>query len=382
MSSAPRRRSFLSLHCRLVWAAAFWLSASVSLVAQIPNFNVGPDAGLASIDFAQIYLDQMNRHAREREQQRAQDKELIDSGTVSALDLEAPNNAVDEFNHATSLMKAQHSQEAIKRLQKAIAIYPKFVSAHIGLGLAYLDQEDPTHARSEFETAAKLDPKFPASFLNLGLVALSLNDFATAQPELEKAASLRPNDARILSSLVYAQNGTHQYQDALATTQRVHALNHKGLANVHYVAASAALSLNNLDVMERELNLFLNEDPSNAFAPTARQNLAAVSHNKAVRAAAAANSPQSPTLVASLSPQTFPNSDRLKAQLSAVGDESNGEACDDCGALAESGGSTAAGGTSVASSVPPRSPAHGGAWTLRTDVDQVTMFFSVSSRGH
>jgi tetratricopeptide (TPR) repeat protein len=125
----------------------------------------------AQIDFKQMYLDQLNRHQKEKEQQRAQDKALIDSGVVSALDLEAPTKAVEEFNRATSLMKEQHSKEAIKHLQRAIVLYPKFVSAHNGLGLAYLDQEDMHHARSEFEAAVGLDPNFPGSFLNLGLVA-------------------------------------------------------------------------------------------------------------------------------------------------------------------------------------------------------------------
>ena len=46
-------------------------------------------------------------------------------------------------------------------MQRAIVDYPKFVSAHVGLGLAYVDQEDTGHARSEFEAAAKLDDKFP-----------------------------------------------------------------------------------------------------------------------------------------------------------------------------------------------------------------------------
>jgi cytochrome c-type biogenesis protein CcmH/NrfG len=77
-----------------------------------------------------------------------------------------------------------------------------------------------------------LDGKFPASFLNLGVVAMSLNDFAAAQLALEKAASLRPADARILTALAYAQNGTHQYLQALQTAQRVHALDHQGMANV------------------------------------------------------------------------------------------------------------------------------------------------------
>ncbi|MGC1651126.1 MAG: tetratricopeptide repeat protein, partial [Candidatus Sulfotelmatobacter sp.] len=60
------------------------------------------------------------------------------SGTLSALDLEAPNKAVQEYNQANSLMKAQHSKEAIKHLQRAIKAYPKFVSAHISLGLGLM----------------------------------------------------------------------------------------------------------------------------------------------------------------------------------------------------------------------------------------------------
>ncbi|MGA7338684.1 MAG: tetratricopeptide repeat protein, partial [Candidatus Sulfotelmatobacter sp.] len=163
--------------------------------------NLGPDAGFSQVDFAQIYLETENRRVKNIEDLKAKDKELVDSGAVSALDLEAPNGAIEEFNRARTLLKAQNSKEAMKHLQKAIAEYPKFVSAHIGLGLAYVDQEDPGHAKSEFEEAAKLDDKYPASFLHLGRLALSQNDFATAESALEKAAALQPKDADILSVL-------------------------------------------------------------------------------------------------------------------------------------------------------------------------------------
>lgn len=272
MRSAPRHRSCTVTRRRLAWVVAFWLCGQISAFAQVPLINAGPD-GFAQIDFEQMYLDQISRHARESEQQKAQDKVLIDSGTVSALDLEAPNKAVAEYNRGTSLLRQQNSKEAIKHLQRAIDVYPRFVSAHIALGLAYVDQEEPVPATREFEAASALDQKFPGSFLNLGMVALSRNEFATAQPELEKAASLRPNDARILSSLAYAQNGTHQYQRVLETAKRVHSLDHKGLANVHYIAASAAMSLSDFVTVERELNLFLNEDSTNAFAPRRTQEI-------------------------------------------------------------------------------------------------------------
>src|SRR5271169_1082647 len=262
--SAPQHLSLKSIKRLLTWSVAFWLCAELTGLAQVPLMNTGPDP-FGQVDFTIMYLDQINRHMKESAKQKAQDQELIDSGRVSALDLDAPNGAVEEYNRANSLLKAQNSKEAIKHLQKATQSYPKFVAAHIGLGLAYLDQEDTGRAKTEFETAAKLDSKFPGSFLNLGQLALSLKDFPAAQTALETAASLSPKNARTLSTLAYAENGNHQYRQALETTQRVHALDHKGMANVHYIAAAAAMALSDFDAMERELNFFLGEDPSNAF---------------------------------------------------------------------------------------------------------------------
>ncbi len=380
MPSAPQHLSLKSIKRLLAWGVVLWLCAEVSGVAQVPLMNTGADP-FGQVDFTIMYLDQINRHSRESAKQKAQDQELIDSGKVSALDLDAPNSAVQEYNRANSLLKAQNSKEAIKHLQKATQSYPKFVAAHIGLGLAYLDQEDTGRAKSEFETAAKLDSKFPGSFLNLGQLALSLKDFPAAQSALEQAASLSPKNPRILSTLAYAENGNHQYRQALETTQRVHALDHKGMANVHYIAAAAAMALSDFDAMERELNFFLAEDPTNAFAPIARQNLAALAHNKEVRAAGA-NPQQTTTMVASLRQETFPNSDRLKTQLSALTHESDGS-CEDCGSLAEP---TPAAESANAGPPPdvPSGQASGvaGRFTIRKSVDQVALFFSVSNHGH
>jgi Ca-activated chloride channel homolog len=387
VQSALHLRPSNPIHRLCSGVAVFCLCGWISALAQIPTMNGGPDSGFAQIDFAQMYLDQMNRHAKESERQRAQDKELIDSGAVSALDLEAPNKAVEHYNRANSLLKTQNSKEAIKYLQKAIQNYPKFVSAHVALGHAYLDQDDTARARSEFEAAAKLDGKFPGSFLNLGRLDLSLNDFATAQSELEKAAGLRPKDVKILSTLAYAQNGTHQYQDALQTAQRVHALDHKGMANVHYVAAAAAMGLHDFSAMERELTFFLREDPTNAFAPVARQNLAALTHNKTVQLAEVSSPQQSPqqssNFVGSERLVTFPSTERLKAQLSALGNESEGGTCDDdCGTLAEANPTPVGASSSPAFDVPPAfANRPRGVWTIRKSVDDVAVFFSVSSHG-
>src|ERR1019366_7086734 len=340
----------------------------------LPLVNVGGgpmESQFESMDFAQIILQQQNKKPSPREQERQ--KGLIDSGAVSALDLAAPARAVNEFNQASSMLRSQQSQEAIGHLQKAIAVYPKFVSAHNYLGLAYLDVDDAARAKSEFETAASLDQKFAGSFLNLGRLALSQNNYVTAGPNLEKAATLLPNDPRILTALAYAQNGTHQYHQAIETVGRVHALQHPGMGNAHYVAAVAAIALNDYPVAQSELALFLQEDPANPLAPTARYNLDILNQNQQKKEGlvpgAAAQQPAAK--IATSQPQSLANSDRLKAQLAGVGDEAGGANCIDC-AEANTGAETVTGAASIAASdIPPGPPDQ---WTIRKVVDEVAVF--------
>ncbi len=360
----------------IVCVGALCLGGNTRAYAQSP-FN--------NLDLVQIYVNGEIQHAKDAERERiASNKGLVDSGAASILDLSASSAALGEFDRGLTLMKAQNSKEAIKHLQKAIKAYPKFVSAHVNLGIAYLDQNDPERARSEFETAAQLDDKFPRSFLNLGVLSMSQKDFAGAASQLEKAATLRPQDAKILAMLARAQNANHQYRRTLETVQRVHALDHKELAEVHYVGAAAAMGLNDFETMDRELTVFLSEDPANVFAPNARHNLEILAHNKNA-AMQAAGSLQAPTMADPSQPvQTFPNNENLKAQLSALGDESEGETCNECEAPDDTTASdppaSAEGGNHGAADTALSSRLRG-QFTIRTTVDEVVQFFSVSRHG-
>lgn len=333
----------------------------------LPFINAGPDSRFAQLDFAEMYLDNLNKHAKAIEDERRKNAVLVETGVVSALDIVAPNNAVQEFNRATTLLKAQDSKEASKHLQKAIHHYPKFVSAHNALGLAYLDQNDP-RAKSEFETAAQLDDKFPLSFLNLGLLALSEKDFVTAESNLEKATRLNPRDAKPLSALAFAENGKGEYAATIATAQRVHALDHRTMANVHYLAASAAVALNNREVVQKQLELFLSESPTDALAPIARKNLEILQHREN------ANSPGVANLQPASDSHTFPNSDRLKHELSNVGDEATSP--EETTPTPTSDGAMPRSSGSVSSNLGPTP------WTIHKTVDEAALFFSVSNHGH
>ena len=83
----------------------------------MPLINVGSDFGFSQIDFAQTYLDVQAKSAKDKEKRERENKELIASGVLSALDLEAPNYAIEQFNRAASLLMAQKSKKAIQYLQ-------------------------------------------------------------------------------------------------------------------------------------------------------------------------------------------------------------------------------------------------------------------------
>ncbi len=352
-----------------------------SYTAAIPYLNAGPDA-MATVDFAAFYVEQQNREFKDKLKREEEKKRLVESGTLSALDLEAPNRAIQQYNEANTLLKQQKSKEAIPHLQKAIASYPNFVAAYMGLGLAYLNEDSTPRAKAAFETAARLDDKFAASFVNLGRLALSTSDSAAAKSYLDKAASLRPNDPMVLSLLAYAEQQNHDYPQVLDLCNRVHALDHKGMANIHYVAAAAAESLKDPDLMETQLTIFLREDPTNAFAPAARKNLDILAHNREVkRQLASVSQPSSLVSDSPVRVTTIPNSDRLKAQLHAL--ESEPTNCNNCATSRGSPSvSTTQAGVHLPSLIPDASNASSSVWTIHTNVDQVTLFFAVSDHGH
>jgi len=344
----------------------------------VPLINVGGgpmDSQFATLDFAQILLRQQNAGNNKKKEEEHQ-KKLVESGALSTLDLPASSKAVNEYNQAATLIASQHSQEAIPHLQKAIAAYPSFVSAHIGLGLAYLDIEDTARAQSEFETAVKLDENFAGSFLNLGRLQLSENNFAAAEPNLQRAAVLRPGDAAVLTVLAYAQNGNHEYREAIQTAGRVHGLPHKGMGNAHYVAAVAAANLNEGEIAQREFAFFVQEDPANPLAPTARYNLDILNRNQQAAEQAARASGSKPSVALVSSPQqSLANSDRLKAELAGAGEASGRETSETSGAPESASTAT--------SSIPEfdTGGSAGAQWTIRKAVDEVAVFFGVTSGG-
>lgn len=374
----PRPRQIV--HSFLLGAFVCSLCLSRVLHAQtqqLPYMNAGPNSVFAQIDFAKMISDEQTWDETSKNLQNS----LTDSGVVSLLDLQAPSAAVKQYKEGTSALKSQDTKEAIRCFQKAVKLYPEFVSAHNALGVAYMDEQDP-RARSEFEAAVRLDDKFAGPLLNLGLLALAANDFAMADSHLEKAAALDPDDPRVLGVLAFAQNGNHRYAESIQTVRRVHALDHRGFANVHYIAAAAAMALRDFSGAESQLKTFLTEDPTNPLSPIARQRLEALGN----RDVPTEDADRSPTIqevpgTRTIRHVTFPNSQYLQAQLKTVANDRDTDECDTCDAVAHPAPTSPEpdiSGTAILNTTPT---SWGKLFTIRQVVDETALFFSVSHHG-
>ena len=340
------------------------------------------ESQVAALDFGELRMRSQEKAKKEREEaERKAAEALVGSGTVSVLDLSAPPKAVKEYNDGVTLLRSQHSPEAIPHLQKSLELYPRFVSALNALGMAYSDTDDNANAKAQFERAVILDDKFARPIMNLGRLSIVQNDYQSAEKYFQKAALLRPTDIDVLTALAYSQDSNHHYEEAIQTVERIHLRAHKGMGNAHYISASAALALNQPDVVERELTFFLQEDPSNPLAPDARHNLGVLQKNKALIAGQNAAANARNIQLASEAKASLANSARLKAELNALGDEA-AQPCTGCELHASNAGSSALGAGAVVADIPTAPiTASGNSYTIRKVVDEVALFFSVSSHG-
>jgi len=166
-----------------------------------------------------------------------------------------------------------------------------------------------------------------------------------------------------------------------APIERAHALGDRGMANVHYIGAAAAMSLQDYDTMQRQLNMFLAEDPGNPLAPVARKNLDVLVKRKAQMAQSAnAASVQQVSAAPNGPVQTFPNTERLKSELKGVQGEPWMGACATCSAPSEPSPSDPA-ATSERASISPGPVSGGNLFTIHQVVDETALFFSVSNHG-
>jgi Ca-activated chloride channel homolog len=345
--------------------------SAVHLVAQ--GVNLAPVATINGFDPTRLDMvldvsnDQWRRH-------------LESLSGVSKLDFKVPTPAHREYEKGARLLIEKKFGDAVEPLTKAISIYPKYVGAHNALGLAYVKLGKNEEAEHEFSQSITLDDHLPYSYLNLSWAQIALKQFPQAEQSSQKASDLAPLDLHLLTALAYAQLLNKDYAGVIATAEKVHNRKHPDAAIVHYLAGAASQGQGNLVQTQVELETFLSEAPQSPFADTARKTIQQIQDLRNHPAApsvevAYSASPLDPNVTTSGIPaqaRAVMNEAMQQRQLAEV--ENSPEGCESC---ADTNSARTA--SSAARSI-SHSPLDS-AYTLRSSVDEVALFFAATDHG-
>lgn len=111
----------------------------------------------------------------------------------SILAANIPAGAQEEYAKAESLLSEQRKEktsDAIKHLEKAIAIYPDFLAAHLALGLANMDLQNWDNAERALLAAIKANSEASTAYYALGEVYRRKKNYAEAEKVLLTAIKL------------------------------------------------------------------------------------------------------------------------------------------------------------------------------------------------
>jgi Flp pilus assembly protein TadD len=196
------------------------------------------------------------------------------SHSVAAVDLNVPDSARKEFDGASKAMAGQEWAKAIRRLKRAISIYPQYAPAYNNMGVAYGRMNDPAQEREALEKAISLNDHFVPAFVNLAKLCLRERDSVRAESLLENALRAEPTSAETMTLLAEAQLLNKHYDAAITSAHNVHAIPHQNLAVVHYIAARALEHQDRLQDALAQLQIFLTEEPSGTRANHVREEIA------------------------------------------------------------------------------------------------------------
>jgi tetratricopeptide (TPR) repeat protein len=135
---------------------------------------------------------------------------------AAALCLALPVRA-DDIQEASKLLKAGQHQQALERVNKALAAKPSDPQARFLKGLIFTEQGKTKEAIDIFTQLTKDHPELPEPYNNLAVIYASQGQYDKARIALEQSIRTHPSYATAYENLgdVYAKLASQAYNKAL-----------------------------------------------------------------------------------------------------------------------------------------------------------------------
>ena len=123
----------------------------------------------------------------------------------------------DDVQDAAKLLKSGQPQQALERVNKALAAKPKDAQARFLKGLIFAEQGNTKEATEVFLQLTKDYPDLPEPYNNLAVIYASQGQYDKARSALEQSIRTHPSYATAYENLgdVYAKLASQAYDKAL-----------------------------------------------------------------------------------------------------------------------------------------------------------------------
>ncbi len=205
------------------------------------------------------------------------------AGVVVVLDPSVPAAAKKEFDLAATALATQKKsgvEQAVTHLEKAVAIYPKFVEAQLMLGTAYADLGQWDKAEQALKRTVELDPKAANALFALGELYLRQKKDDEAEKVLLQGLKIedRSNQAHLALARVYWNMSAKIKDDAQArpTLEKAYEQVKKALelnpnqAEAHLVKGNLLLRVRRAADAQHEFEEYIRLDPKGPFVSQTR----------------------------------------------------------------------------------------------------------------
>jgi Tfp pilus assembly protein PilF len=196
------------------------------------------------------------------------------AGITNAARFSIPDEARKEYEKGREFLAKQKWEEARERFQAVVEIAPQFDLGHYYQGVAALQMKDTAAARASFEKAVTLNDKFAEAQRTYARMLLPEKEFTKIAELLTKSLAVEPQNAWALMNLAFAELQLQRFADAQAHAQRVHSVQHEGMANAHMIAGYALDAQGKKAEAISEFKLYLKEDPKGPNVKRAQEFIA------------------------------------------------------------------------------------------------------------
>ena len=192
--------------------------------------------------------------------------------TISVAQYKIPEKARNEFQKAQEASAKLNVEEARKRLERALEIYPNYADA-LTLRAVLNLSSDAGRAVEDLEKAIQCDGNYALAYTVLGSALNAQGKFDQALQTLQHGEALAPDSWQTYFEISRSYVGKKEYETALSVLGKAQSLLPTAYPVILLVSAQAHLGLKQYQTAVSELQAYLEKEPAGPNSLTAERML-------------------------------------------------------------------------------------------------------------